>query len=311
MASRLIMSAPSLADYTAYAQRRAREQPVSGRDAPLVSIVTVTLNGAATLERTIRSVHAQTFPPIEHVFVDGGSSDGTLEMIGRFARHGDYWISEPDRGISDAFNKGLALARGRFVQILNADDWLSKDQIERGIAALRETGADFVFGDLIFYDDGRPIFKYAGDPNYARVIHRRMPAISHPTVLAARNCFERIGLFDTAYRNAMDYDWLLRLHRAGGRGVYTSAVLGHMTHAGVSNRQFRRTTDEVKTIAIAHGRSPIVATVEAHARYVKTAASLPVKRHARPLYHLIRRIINPSYEPAPARRRDADRLAGA
>ncbi|HUN51924.1 MAG TPA: hypothetical protein VMU42_12435, partial [Candidatus Sulfotelmatobacter sp.] len=122
--------------------------------------------------------------------------------------------------------------------------------------------------------------------------------ISHPTVLAARECFETIGLFDLAYRNAMDYDWLLRLHRAGRRGVYSAGILGHMTHAGVSNRQFKRTIAEVQAIAIANGRNRLLATVEARVRYLKTAASGPVKRHARPLYQLVRRAINRSYRPA-------------
>jgi len=303
------MPAPSLADYVAYAERRNREQSAPTLAAPVVSVVTVTLNCAPTLERTIRSVQAQTFPEIEHVFVDGGSSDGTLEIIQRFARDQDFWISEPDGGISDAFNKGVALARGRFVQILNADDWLSKDQIEHAVATLEETCADFAFGDLIFYDRDRAIFKYIGDANYGRIIHRRMPAINHPTVVAARGCFERIGLFDPTYRNAMDYDWLLRLHHHGGCGAYSSAILGHMTHAGISNRQFHRTIAEVKAIAIAHGRSPLLAGLEAVARHLKTATSRPLERHARPLYQKIRQIINPAYEPGPAK--DADRFAGA
>lgn len=295
------MSAPTLADYAAYTERRAREQKALA-EPPIVSIVTVTLNAAATLERTIRSVQAQSFTAIEQIFVDGGSTDGTLDTIRRLGRPQDFWISEKDRGISDAFNKGVALTRGKFVHILNADDWLSEDQTERGVAALRDTNADFVFGDLVFYEDDRPIFTYIGDPGYARIIHRRMPSISHPTVLAARSCFERIGLFDPAYRNAMDYDWLLRLYRAGSRGHYSPALRGHMTHAGVSNRQFKRTIEEVKAIAVAHGRHRLVAAAEAQARIAKTSASLAVKRHAQPLYRMVRRAINPSYRPAPADR---------
>jgi glycosyltransferase involved in cell wall biosynthesis len=296
------MTAPILAHYAALTRRRDRKQPAASLPAPEVSIVTVTLNCAATVERTIRSVHAQTFRSIEHVFVDGGSTDGTLAIIRTFIRPQDICVSEKDGGISDAFNKGIALARGRYVQILNGDDWLSPDQVERAVTAIGETGADFVFGDLIFYSEGRPAFRYLGDPNYARAIHRRMPAINHPTVLARRACFERIGLFDPAYRNAMDYDWFLRLHRAGGRGAHCPGILGHMTHAGVSNRQFERTIEEVRMIAVAHGRSPVAARLEARVQRLKTAASLPVKRHARPLYRFVRRIINPSFRPMPAAR---------
>ncbi|HEX3486880.1 MAG TPA: glycosyltransferase family 2 protein [Micropepsaceae bacterium] len=261
----------------------------------MVSIVTVALNAAPTLARTIASVQAQSFPSIEHIIVDGGSSDGTLDTIRNSIRAQDYWISEKDNGISDAFNKGVALARGHYVQMLNADDWLSPDQIQLGVAALEKTGADFIFGDLIFYEGEAPVFHYAGDPHYARSIHRRCPSIGHPTVLASRAVFERIGLFDTAYRNAMDYDWLLRLHRAGGRGAYCATLVGHMTHAGVSNRQFARTIDEVKRIAIANGRNWLLANIEAQMRHLKTAAAQPIKRRFHPFYSLVRRLINPSY----------------
>ncbi|HXJ00763.1 MAG TPA: glycosyltransferase family 2 protein [Micropepsaceae bacterium] len=294
------MPVPFLEDYATYAVRRGREQPPAG-PAPIVSIVTVSLNAAASIARTIASVQAQSFPSIEHIFVDGGSSDGTLDIIGALARPQDYWISEKDGGISDAFNKGVALARGRYVQILNADDWMSLDQIERGIEALEETGADFSFGNLIFYEGDHPIFHYAGDPHYARSIHRRCPSVGHPTVLASRAAFARIGLFDPAYRNAMDYDWLLRLHRAGGCGIYCAGVVGHMTHAGVSNRQFARTIQEVRTIAVAHGRNPLLANFEVRARLLKTTVALPVKRNFQPLYRLCRRAINPSYRPVTAK----------
>lgn len=287
------MAAPTLAEYDTYATKRSQGE------APIVSIVTILLNAAATLERTIASVQRQTFAAVEHILVDGGSTDASLDIIRRMARRQDYWISEKDTGISDAFNKGVALSRGRYVLILNADDWLSPDQIQRSVAALQKTGADFVFGDLIFYEGDGPIFRCVGNPDYARVVRRRWPAVGHPTMLATRNCFERIGLFDPAYRNAMDYDWLLRLHCAGGRGVYDPKILGHMTHDGVSNRQFRRTIEEVRRIVVAQGRDPVLAAMEAGFRRVKTDLAQPIKRHGRPLYQLVRRTINSSYRPVP------------
>jgi GT2 family glycosyltransferase len=287
------MSAPRLNEYDSYATKRGAPRG----DAPLVSIVTVALNAARTLERTIASVQAQSFASLEHVVVDGGSTDGTLDIIRRMARPQDYWISEKDRGISDAFNKGVALTHGRHILILNADDWLSPDQIAQSVGALNRSGADFVFGDLIFYEGDRPLFRYGGDPGYARVIRRRWPSVGHPTLLASRSCFEQIGLFDPAYRNAMDYDWLLRLHCAGRRGVHCPDVTGHMTHDGVSNLQFARTIEEVRRIVVAHGRNPFVAALEAGFRRVKTSIAQPVKRRGEPLHRLMRQAINPSYRP--------------
>src|SRR5579871_1341808 len=151
------MSAPFLSDYAQYARKRLT---VAGLTAspPLVSVITVSLDAAKTIERTIRSVQDQSFASIEHIFVDGGSSDDTLAIIKRSARRQDHWISEPDKGISDAFNKGIALSRGTYVQILNADDWLSPNQIERGTSSLQHSRAEFVFGNLIFYENDKPAF---------------------------------------------------------------------------------------------------------------------------------------------------------
>jgi GT2 family glycosyltransferase len=291
------MSPPRLADYDSYATKRGAVVPGT---APLVSIVTITLNMARTLERTIASVHAQSFSSVEQVLVDGGSSDGTLDVIRRMARPQDFWISEKDRGISDAFNKGVAMARGRYVLILNADDWLAPDQIAQAVGALERSAADFVFGDLIFYEGDQALFRYRGDPEYAKSIRRRWPSVGHPTLLAKKSCFEQVGLFDPTYRNAMDYDWLLRLHCAGGRGAYCADVVAHMTHDGVSNLQFARTIDEVRRIVVSQGRNPAVATLEARFRHLKTAIAQPVKRNGMPLYQLVRQTINPSYRPVRA-----------
>lgn len=291
------MSKPTLADYASVAERRHVEQPFANEPPPLVSIVTVVMNAASTIGRAIESVHAQRGPAIEHVFVDGGSRDGTVALIRARVRVQDYLVSEPDHGISDAFNKGVSLARGRFIQFLNADDWLSPDQIERATDLLRSASADYVFGNLVFYEDGRPRHTLAGDPGYARVIHRRMPAIGHPTVLAKRALFERVGLFDLRLRNAMDYDWLYRVHRAGGIGVYGAEIVGHMTWAGVSNTHFARTIEEVRRVAVDQGRNPLLAGAEAQFRYWKTRSSHVVKSRARPLYDLVRRTINPSFRP--------------
>lgn len=282
---------PTLADYAATSARRPA--PPS---APIVTLVTVCLNAAKTIGRTIDSVQAQTFPGIEHVVVDACSTDGTVELLRERLRPQDFLLSEKDKGISDAFNKGVALARGRYIQFINADDWLEPDQVAKAVAAIEASGADFVFGDLLFYQGGRPTFRYRGDGNYARTIAKVMPALNHPTVLARKSAFQRVGLFDPGYRCAMDYDWFLRLHRAGGKGAYVPGILGHMTHDGVSNTQYLRTIEEVRRIAIAHGRPAALATAEAMARRLKTGLGQQVKAKAFPLYQLVRQGINRNYQ---------------
>ncbi|WP_119462690.1 glycosyltransferase family 2 protein [Rhodospirillaceae bacterium SYSU D60014] len=293
------MAAPTLDDYRLLRQRRfgASGAGPAGSRRPKVTLITVALNARPTLERTIASVQGQSFPGFEHVVVDGGSTDGTTELLKERLRPCDYWISEADRGISDAFNKGIALAGGDYVQIINADDWLSPEQVSVAVQGLEETRADFVFGDLIFYRSDRPIFLYLGDPDYRTTIHNRMPALNHPTVLVRRAAFERIGLFDLRYRCAMDYDWFLRLHVAGGRGVHLPGLIGHMTHDGISNTRYVRTIREVEAIAVAHGRHPVAARMEALFRIAKTAMSQRMTAVAAPLYRLVRSRINASYVP--------------
>ena len=286
---------PTVAEYRRHAQRGALQRGGEVTEAPVVSVVTVALNAGATLARTIESVQQQSFASIEHVVIDGGSSDGTRALLRASLRLQDYWISESDRGISDALNKGVALARGRYIQFIHADDWLSPTQIEHAVDTLERADADFVFGDLVFYESGVPVFRYAGDPEYGRIIRRGMPALNHPTVLARRACFERIGLFDLRYRCAMDYDWFLRLHLAGGRGVHDPRVRGHMNHDGVSNTDFHRTIREVSAIAVAHGCPPARAHLDAAFQHAKMAIGRWIKARARPVYHTVRKSINRSY----------------
>ncbi|MFZ5490993.1 MAG: glycosyltransferase family 2 protein [Pseudomonadota bacterium] len=285
--------APTLASYAAVAAHR----PVSSAPAPCVSIVTVVRNGAATVGRTIESVQAQGGPTIEHVVVDGGSTDGTLALIERRLRAQDFWLSEADRGIADAFNKGVALTRGTYVQFLNADDWLSEGQLARAVATLESSGADFVFGDLLFYRDGRPAFAYRGDPQYANRLGTHLPPVNHPTLLARRSLFERVGLFCVEHRYSMEYDWLQRVQRAGGRGVHDPEIIGHMTHEGVSNLAFRRTVREVRDIAIAYGAPAWRTRLRAELNIAKTAVSQSVRARSPRLYDAVRRRINRAYVP--------------
>lgn len=285
---------PSFADYAFW--RNLRPPPDPARR-PEVTIVTPVLNGASTIARTIESVQIQDHPGIEHVVVDGDSTDGTRDLLSRLLRPQDFWISEPDRGISDAFNKGAAIAHANYIQFIGADDWLSPGQVSRALETLKTTGADFVFGDAIFHEGGRPSFRYVGEPNYAASLPRRLPAMNHPTVLARRECFEQVGLFSLRWRCAMDYDWFLRLHATGGKGQYEPGIIGNMTHDGISNCQFIQTMEEVRQIAIAHGRMPLLANIEALFRTTKIRASYLLRGRTEVAYRIVRSTINPSYRP--------------
>jgi glycosyltransferase involved in cell wall biosynthesis len=267
------------------------------RTLPLISAITVTLNAEKTLARTIDSIHRQTYAAVEHIIVDGGSTDATLDIIKSRVRPGDRWISENDRGISDAFNKGIALARGEYLQIINADDWLSSDQLAYGVEVLTQTGADFVFGDCICYENGKPMFRYCGDPNYGSSIKKKMPPMNHPSMLVRRNAYERFGCYAAEYSNAMDYDWLARAHGCGARGAYDPRIVAHMSIEGRSVRLFKQTAREVRRIAIQHGRNWAIASLEYQYSVAKTALSKPVQRSCKPLYDAVRSRINSAYRP--------------
>lgn len=237
-----------------------------GPGAPTVSVVTVCFNSAATIGDTIASVADQTCVAagveVEHVVVDGGSSDGTVAILEAHDASLGYWRSERDGGIYDAFNKGIALARGEFVQILNSDDWMEPDQLERALARLKASGAEFVHGDIVLHGWRGGDVRIGGDPHWDLRVRRTMPAIHQATVLARRSVYERVGLFRTDLRIASDYDWFIRLARAGVRGAHDSAILAHMRVGGASTARQRRTIAE--GFACAYGNGDRLVPCAAH-----------------------------------------------
>lgn len=265
---------------------------------PLISIITVVLNGGDALLRTFESVFAQHYQPIEYIVIDGGSTDGSVDLIKRYSDRIAYWVSEPDQGISDAFNKGIAAVKGDYIGLLNADDWLSHHQIEEAAKALENSDAGFVFGDLFYHaPDGSTLHMIQGDRHYGAKIKSLMPALNHPTMLVRRQVYEDIGGFDRRYKVAMDYDWALRAHLAGHRGVYSSNLIGHMTLAGTSDRQFVQSLIEVRKIAINHGQRQIAAWPLFCSRVVKGMAQRLLHRYApTSLYRLLRGMINRDYQ---------------
>lgn len=267
-------------------------------DPPLVSIVTITYNSAAHLERTMESVFTQTYPNIEYILIDGGSTDGTVEIIQRHASRLSYWHSKPDKGISDAFNMGVAASRGEFVGIVNSDDWMEPDQVDTAVRVLSETGAPpFVFGDLLYHNpDGTPAYKIHGDPDYARKLWHRMPQVTHPTAVVRRSVYQRCGGFDPAWKIGMDYDWLCRLKEDGIEGVHSSAIVGHMSLAGISDRAWRATLDEHAQIAIKHGSPQILIRPLFILRKLKILIRLKMASlFGARFTGRVRQILNPSY----------------
>lgn len=179
-----------------------------------VSIITVSFNSAKTIEDTINSVLSQDFPEIEYIVVDGGSSDGTVNIIEKYQNRIGKWVSEKDRGMYDAMNKGIAMATGDVIGILNSDDvYMNTHVISDLMALMEQQKAKVVFADLILVDqvDEKKGLRYydSGHFHPDKFKYGWMPA--HPTVFVKRELYEAVGQFSTTYQIAADYEMLIRI----------------------------------------------------------------------------------------------------
>jgi len=203
-----------------------------------ISVITVCFNSIATIADALASVARQKHADIEHIVIDGGSTDGTLALIRSHAAVPCTLVSEPDKGIYDAMNKGLALASGDVVGFLNADDVFESTRTLSHIASAVSAGADAVYGDLIYVGASNPhsVVRYwrSGVFQRSRLRFGWMPP--HPTFYARRSLLREVGLFDTQLRVAADYDMMLRcLTRPGLAISYLPEVLVRMRLGGASN----------------------------------------------------------------------------
>jgi glycosyltransferase involved in cell wall biosynthesis len=220
----------------------------------LFSVITVTYNSDAYLAETIKSVLAQDFTDFEYVLVDGGSTDGTLDIIRSFAAQDARirWSSEPDDGISDAFNKGIKQAAGEIVGILNSDDTYTPGALSTVVTAFaRDAACDVVYGDMIRFAGETQLYRLKAAPVDQRVWHD-MP-LNHPASFVRRSAYERFGLFDVRLKVAMDYELVLRFYRSGCCFTYVNQVLAHMRYGGVSDGRFLAARQEVYAVTVAAG----------------------------------------------------------
>ena len=208
-----------------------------------LTVITVTRNSASTLPYALRSVAEQSMQGVEHIVIDGASSDTTTEVIKLTGAHVAKFVSEPDCGIYDAMNKGLQLATGDIVSFLNADDrYANSGVLERVTEVMNEEGLDVLFGDVIFFRGDDPkstIRRYRSDRFHPRLLALGwMPA--HPAFFMRREIYRRIGSFRTDYRIAGDFEMMIRVFQdANLRYIHIPEILVMMRQGGISNAGWR------------------------------------------------------------------------
>lgn len=203
-----------------------------------ISIITITFNSAKTLQRTFASVQSQTYKDIEHVIVDGASSDGTVDMIKAYAaEHTNVrWVSEKDDGIYNALNKGIKMATGDIIGFLHSDDVLfSPDSIEHIAVAFESQQVEVVYGDLLYCKGNKVIRRWKSNVFNPRSLkYGWMPP--HPTVYVRREVYQQVGEYDEWFRISADYDMILRIFKSGFKAHYLPEVLVSMEMGGASNK---------------------------------------------------------------------------
>ncbi len=203
-----------------------------------ISVITVCFNSSATIRDTIESVLAQDYPSIEYIIVDGASKDRTMDIVREYGDRIDVVISEPDKGIYDAMNKGIRAATGDVVGLLNSDDFYADESAVRQlIECMDDSGSDTVFADLVIVDakDTDRVVRYYDSSTFhpGRLRYGWMPA--HPTFMVKRELYETHGGFSLDYRIAADFEMVARLlHTAGASYVYLQSVVVKMRAGGAS-----------------------------------------------------------------------------
>ena len=202
----------------------------------LVTILTPCFNSGKTIEKTLECIESQTYKNIEYMIVDGGSTDDTLAII---QRHKDKLpqdfklISEKDNGIYDAMNKGIKLAKGQLIGIVNSDDSYELDTVEQVVIHFGNNRYEVIYGMQRIYLDGE-------EKTVVIYHHEFLPQqmITHPTCFVTRETYEKFGVFDTQYHSAADYDLMLRYYKSG-EVVFTPVyrVLSNFALGGMSSSQ--------------------------------------------------------------------------
>lgn len=220
-----------------------------------ISIITITYNSVKTIEQTIQSILNQNYKDLEYIIVDGCSTDGTMNIVNKYRNKISKIISEKDNGISDAFNKGIAIATGKVIGIINADDILyykTLNVIDKFFN--QDSYLDVLYGNVIrFVDRINDGYEVKADSDLKKMNYAFL--LLHPAIFVRKSAYEKFGMYSCEYKNAMDYDLIGRMYYAGANFQYIDKPLSCFREGGVSENKFKKTMQEHKRIANQFGGS--------------------------------------------------------
>jgi len=230
---------------------------------PLVSYVTVVRNNDRTLERTIKSVQNQTYTNIEHIVIDGASTDATLSIIKKHETQIDYFVSEPDRGLYDALNKAIPLARGQLICVLNSDDWLEPDAAEIAIKYYNRHPNGMLLMTAALVRDGKITHKW--DPAFVNPgSYFTCANDCHNAIYASPEAYEATGPYDDTYKIAADFKWIMSALDSNVQFIYTSEATVNYSLGGASGDFMAHSNECMRVV---RERFPALTQVEAHGLY--------------------------------------------
>lgn len=203
-----------------------------------ISLITVTFNAADTIEKCIQSVIGQTYKNVEYIVIDGKSSDDTVQIINKYKAHIQYFVSEPDRGIYDALNKGISVATGDIVGALNADDFFVDNRVLESVAdVFNHKKADILYGDLDYINHQGKVIRQWRSGGYTPGKFNRGWMPPHPTFYCRKELFDKYGLYSLNFGTAADFELMLRfMYKHHHPAFYLKQVLVKMKIGGVSNQ---------------------------------------------------------------------------
>jgi hypothetical protein len=205
---------------------------------PLITVITVVYNGAKYLEDTIKSVINQTYPNVEYIIIDGGSTDGTIDIIKKYDDYIDYWVSEPDKGIYDAWNKGVTVTNGQFVSFLGSGDTYHKDALKKYCNVILENNLNCLYiSSKIELKKDKNVLRIIGDKWDWKVFKKYMN-VAHVGSLHSLKLFKTFGLFDINFKIAGDYEFLLRV-KDKLKACFLNEITATMRIDGVSNNSMK------------------------------------------------------------------------